>query len=106
MSEVIGQYTTPTSTLHVDEENVDFTTATSIYVTFKQNGTKYHLTGDDVTVKDAHTLEVSFTQEQTGKFIPGVKVKAQINWTYGASKRDMTYIKEFDVIDNLLDKVI
>ena len=96
---VIGQWTTPTTTFTVN--NANFTEATSVIVTFKQR----NFTLDKIaTVEDATHVSVYLTQEETGKFIGG-EATAQINWTFAGSRRAMTYLVKFNVIDNLKDEL-
>lgn len=63
--------TTPTITFTVD--NVDLTTLTALYVTFKQSGvwsvTKKN--GDDGVTVEAHKITVKLTQQETLKFRAG-----------------------------------
>ena len=64
---IIG--TTPTFTLKVtDDETLDFTSVEKIYFTIKQGSITYTKTGEDITVIDAHTISITFTQEETLAF--------------------------------------
>lgn len=97
---VIGQWTTPTTTFTVKDAN--FTEATSVIVTFRQRN---YTLNKNATVVDATHVSVYLTQEETGKFMSG-EVTAQINWTFTGSRRAMTYMVKFNVIDNLKDEVL
>lgn len=95
---VIGQWTTPTTTFTVTGAN--FTEATKIYVTFRQNDYSFRI--DDVTVVDDENISITLSQAQTGQFKEG-KAQAQINWVFD-NKRAMTYKCTIPIIDNLEDK--
>ena len=101
MADVIGQWTTPTTTFVV--KDALFTQATSIVVTFKQRDYMFDKT--DVTVTDNTHISVTLTQAETGKFIKGM-VEVQINWVYQGDKRAMTYIVKVPVEENLKDVVL
>ena len=99
MPNVIGQWTTPTTTFTVTGAN--FTEATKIYVSFRQNDYSFRV--DDVTVVDNVNISISLSQALTGQFNEG-KAQAQINWVFDNNKRAMTYKCTIPIIDNLEDE--
>ena len=99
--------TTPTLTLHVsDDENLDFNEANQIYFTIRQGSVKYTKTSEDIYIVDEHTLQVSFTQEETLSFRYNLEAKVQLNWTYENGIRAATKVKTITLSENLIREVL
>ncbi|MBQ3870990.1 MAG: hypothetical protein II777_10615 [Clostridia bacterium] len=96
--------TTPTFTLTFNDEALDLTTATGVYVTFNDNGNIITKTGDAMTV-GAKQIEVYLTQKETLSFSVGA-VEVQANWTYSDGKRAASKVATVNITKQLLDEVI
>lgn len=84
---------------------IDLTQAQNVYFTITQGAVSVTKTGEDVEVIDAHTAEVSLTQEDTLKFRKG-EGEMQLNWTYPNSARTGTAKDGVIIYDNLLKRVL
>lgn len=101
----IYTYTTPSFTITFKETGVleDYE---KIKVSLKQEGVA-QIDKDDVAVDlEEESIEVNFTQEDTGKLDGGtpdepIKAQLQVNIYYQNTDRNCTSIKTLDVIDNL-----
>lgn len=96
--------TTPTFILTIDDDNVDLTEASNVYVTFKQNLREVTKTGSDLVIS-AQQVEVYMSQEETLSFGTGM-VSVQMNWTYDGGKRACTNIVRVDIGENLKEVVL
>ena len=96
--------TTPTFKLVLNDENVDLTSATNVYVTFCQNGINLTKTGDDIEVLEKE-VDVYLNQQETLNFHSNI-VEIQVNWTYDDGKRACSNIAKILVGRNLLNEVI
>lgn len=96
--------TTPTITLTIDDETIDLTQATNVYVTFSRRGNIVTKTGTDLTI-DENTIEVTLSQAETLAFSDG-PVDVQANWTYAGGARCATEIAGLDLTRQLLERVI
>lgn len=96
--------TTPTITLTIDDETIDLTQATNVYVTFSRRGNTVTKTGADLTI-DENTIEVTLSQAETLAFSDG-PVEVQANWTYAGGARCATEIASVDLSRQLLERVI
>lgn len=94
--------TTPTFVLTF--EDIDLTTASHVYVTFKGAGGKVTKTDDDLTV-DATSISVYLTQEETLILSNGA-VAIQANWTFEDGSRAASEIVKYTLTDNLLSRVV
>lgn len=96
------RYTTPTIELTV--EGVDLA-GNRVWVSFRQAARKLDVEPESMA-KDGNdtVLLVSLTQAQTSKLKRG-KARVQVNWV-GGGKRGATDIVEFEVAENLLERVI
>ena len=102
---VIG--TTPTFTIKVtDDETLNFEEAENIYFTIRQGSIKFTKSGEDITIIDPQTLEVSFTQEETLAFRYNFEAEIQLNWTYTGGIRAATKNKKIALSKNLIREVI
>lgn len=95
--------TTPTFTLTFPE-TVDLTEADKVYVTFAFNGNVITKTGEDLSVKE-HEIGVYLTQKETFTFGVG-NVRIQANWTMRNGNRTASEIKEYEITEQLLQRVI
>lgn len=100
--------TTPTFQFKFPD-TVDFSHASSIYVTFSDDKEKKLLekTGADLSV-DANVIEVFLTQQETLSFPTG-SVIVQVNWTYQegtVTKRPASVKKRINLKKNLKNEVI
>ena len=101
----VPQYTTPTFVLTFNDQTLDLTTATGVYVTFQSSGggivTK---TGDDITVT-ATTISIYFEQYETATMGEGT-VRIQVNWIDVNGNRCASDIVSVQITEQLLKKVI
>lgn len=98
--------TTPTFTLTFPED-VDFSVASKIVVTFADMGGKVLMNITDVEAYD-NIIEVFLTQEESLS-LPLSKIQIQANWTYddlGVEKRACSDIAYISVCKNLLNEVM
>lgn len=97
----IPKGTTPTFILTL--EDVDLTTATNVYVTFK--GAETITKSTSALDIDEHTVGVYLSQADTLKLGKG-NVSIQLNWTFEDSSRGASEIVSYPLGPNLLDKVV
>lgn len=95
--------TTPTFKLILNDDTVDLTTATKVYVTFSQNGIKL-TKSEDLEILEKE-VDVFLSQEETLAFVLS-SVEIQINWIYGDGKRACTNIVRVPVGRNLISEVL
>ena len=95
--------TTPTFKLILNDDTVDLTTATKVYVTFSQNGIKL-TKSEDLEILEKE-VDVYLSQEETLAFVLS-SVEIQINWIYGDGKRACTNIVRVPVGRNLINEVL
>lgn len=95
--------TTPTFKLILNDDTVDLTTATKVYVTFSQNGIKL-TKSEDLEILEKE-VDVYLSQEETLAFVLS-SVEIQINWIYGDGKRACTNIVRVPVGRNLISEVL
>ena len=100
----VPQYTTPTFTLTFSEENLDLTTATNVYVTFRSQKGTITKTGEDLTIAEKE-IGVHLSQAETGMFSPGY-VQIQANWTMMDGERAASDIVSTDISAQLLQRVV
>lgn len=99
--------TTPTFTIKVtDDETLDFEQAENIYFTIRQGSVKFTKTGEDIGIIDEHTLEVTFSQEETLAFRYNLEAEIQLNWTYSNGARAATRVKTIQLSKNLIREVL
>lgn len=96
--------TTPTFILTIDDDNVDLTEATNVYVTFKQGTLEITKTGPDIVIA-AKQVDIYMSQEETLRFSKGM-ASIQMNWTYDGGKRACTNIVRVDIGENLKEEVL
>ena len=96
--------TTPTLVLTFTDDNLDLTSATGVYVTFKYGPNDLTKTGEDLTV-EAKKITVSFTQEETLAFPEG-PMQIQANWTGADGFRAASEIQSFNWSRQLLPEVL
>ena len=101
---IIG--TTPTFTLIVKDDNLDFNEPEHIYFTIRQGDVKYTKTNEDITILDKNILQISFTQEETLTFRYNLEAEIQLNWIYFNGVRAATKIKKIMLLKNLLKEVL
>lgn len=100
--------TTPTYIFTLPED-IDLSSAESVYVTFSKTNYEEILTkqGDELEI-DANTVSVYLSQDETLSF-PRTEVLIQINWTFeedGEMKRACTEIIRDQAHRNLINEVI
>lgn len=101
------QATTPTITLTLPND-IDLTTATEVFVTFKQQMltiTKTTFDGVEIDDENANVLYVTLEQSETVLFSDNYPAKVQVNWTQG-TKRFATVVKNINVKENLIPKML
>ena len=100
--------TTPTYIFTLPED-IDLSSAESVYVTFAKSNYEVILTKqDDELEVDANTVSVYLTQDETLEF-PRSEVLIQINWTFkedGETKRACSEIVHDRTHRNLINEVI
>lgn len=98
--------TTPTLVLTFTDTNLDLTTATAVYVTFKYGlmNDKITKTGEDLEV-EAKKITVSFSQAETLNFPEG-PMQIQANWTGADGFRAASEIQSFNWSRQLLPEVL
>lgn len=100
----VPQYTTPTFTLTFNEEGLDLTDATNVYVTFSSRGGSITKSGSELTV-EPKSISVYLNQNDTSKFCPG-NILIQANWTEPNGGRAASEIAAYDISEQLLRQVI
>lgn len=96
---------TPTFKLTINDESIDLTDATSVYVTFRQpTGISLTKSGTDLEVA-AKEVDVYLSQEETLKFREG-ELDIQLNWVYSDGKRACSKIVRRYVGENLIGSVL
>lgn len=96
--------TTPTFHLTFSEEELDLTTASNVYVTFKQNEKRITKSGEDLVIAEKQ-VDVYLNQKETLSFTQG-DVKVQVNWTLANGRRAASEVKTTELSEQLLEKVI
>lgn len=100
--------TTPTYIFTLPED-IDLSSAESVYVTFAKSNYEVILTKqDDELEVSANTVSVYLTQEETLDF-PRSEILIQINWTFeedGETKRACSEIVRDQTHRNLINEVI
>lgn len=105
MTLIIG--TTPTFTLTIpDNENLNLNDAENIYFTIRQGSLIITKSGEDVTIINEYTIQVSFTQEETLQFRYNIPAEIQLNWIYANGARAATKIKTIQLSKNLIREVL
>lgn len=100
----IPRGTTPTYTCKFSDESVDLTIATNVYVTFEQGKNNITKSGEDIVVSEKQ-VEIYMTQKDTLLFDDG-SVKVQVNWTTAEGHRRSSDIKEVELSEQLLRRVV
>lgn len=100
----IPRATTPTISFTFADQTIDLTQATNVYVTFRSGMKKVTKTGTDIEVQ-ARAVGVYLEQKETLAFMEG-PVKVQINWTGANGRRAASKVKEIEISEQLLDKVV
>lgn len=95
--------TTPTFTFNILD--LDLSTATVVWVIFKQGTIVIKKTTDDLTI-DEQKIIVEFTQEETLKFDKNLSLKAQIRVLTNSEKAYASNIFDISVNDLLVKEVI
>ena len=106
---ITSRGTTPTYELTFPED-IDFTQADEIIVTFSEPDYDVilELTGTDIEITEDNVLSVYLTQEQTLLFTTNT-VLLQVNWTYqegGNTRRCASDIAKIKPVRNLKNEVI
>lgn len=97
------RYTTPTIRMRVKQ--FEFPADCDIYVSFEQKPIKLVKRDPVLTIDDEDTIvEVTLTQEETGKFKACEPVEIMINWITPNGYRDNTNIAQVNSYRNLLDR--
>lgn len=96
----IPKGTTPTFILTL--EDLDLTTVSHVYATFK--GAAVVTKADELEV-DEHTVSVYLSQAETLALGKG-DVMIQLNWTFEDGSRGASEIVKYSFSANLLDKVV
>lgn len=94
--------------IEIDDETLDLSAASNVYVTLKQTRAKITITSDNVTI-DGNTVTAYFSQEDTLRFVDGEDAEGQINWIYnesGTISRGGTDPFTVDVGKQLLRRVL
>lgn len=99
----VPQFTTPTFTLTFEDENLDLTEATNVYVSFRSKG--YTLTKDtaDLTIR-AKEIDVFLTQNETSRFQNSIEIQA--NWTTPGGHRAASEVANYPISKQLLQRVV
>lgn len=98
----VARGTTPTFVLTFTDEELDFTQAEHVYVTFKSLGLTLTKTGEDLTVSEKE-IQVFLPQEDTLQLHD---VQIQANWTTAGGVRAASTIVTYRMDDQLLEKVV
>ena len=94
---------TPTFTLTFTDENVDFTQANHVYVTFR-NRTVLTKEDGDLSIEPKQ-ISVYLTQEETLAFGEG-QTSIQVKWTYGNGARSASEVVKYSFNEQLLNRVV
>lgn len=100
----VARGTTPTYRLKFSEESLDLTEANNVYVTFRKGPKILTKTGSDIEVAPKQ-IDIYLNQKETLMFSMG-EVKVQVNWTLGGGRRAASVVKNIDLSEQLLEKVI
>jgi hypothetical protein len=100
----VPRYTTPVFTLTFSEEGLDLTTATGVFVTFKQACYSVTKTGEDLEVTEK-TISIYMGQEETAEFCEG-DVEIQANWITADGNRIASEIVSYPISRQLLQRVV
>jgi len=100
----VARGTTPTYRLKFSEESLDLTEANNVYVTFRKGAKILTKTGSDIEVAPKQ-IDIYLNQKETLMFSMG-EVKVQVNWTLGGGRRAASVVKNIDLSEQLLEKVI
>lgn len=95
--------TTPTLTLTFSDPDLDLTTASDVYVTFRFGETPLTKTGEDLVITEK-TIEVFLSQTETLAFPEG-PVEVQANWMKGG-KRAASDVAQYFFTKQLLEQEI
>ena len=90
--------------LTFDDDNINFTQAQNVYVTFKSKGKTLTKSGDSLTITEK-TISVYLTQVETLSFDEGV-IQIQANWTFPDGSRAASAVVNYNVGKQLLEVVI
>lgn len=102
---IIG--TTPTFTLTIPNKgNLNLNDAEKIYFTIRQGSLVITKTGENVNIIDEHTVQVSFTQQETLQFRYNAPAKIQLNWIYINGARAASKIRTIQLSENLIHEVL
>lgn len=96
--------TTPTISLTFDDESLDLTQASGVYVTFDSAGNVMTKTGADLDVAERQ-IDVFLSQEETLSFPIGT-VAIQVNWIYADGKRGASEVAYYNFSPQLLGRVL
>lgn len=94
--------TTPTFTLTHNEDDLDWTQVSNMYLTFQSGTKKLRKEGADLIITP-NSISVLLTQEDTLFF--GKTIYIQANWTYPGGLRGATKIVYYNM-DEQLEKEI
>lgn len=102
--------TTPTFYLTFSEEELDLTTASNVYVTFKQNEKRITKSGADLVIAEKQ-IDVYLSQKDTLGFKAG-EIEVQANWTSntldssGKPKRGSSEVVTVELSKQLLERIL
>ena len=99
------QFTTPLDTLRIDGHDLS---GADVYVTYSNKRRSTILTLDSPTVttdSTGSTIEVHFTQAQSGMFQYGEEVATQVNWIEAGERYATDIVTRFWK-ENLIKEVI
>lgn len=105
----MNAWTTPTQKINVCSrgETPDFQTAARVWIDYRQFGQKILTKEKGDMVFEENKITVRFSQEETGKFIPGsVPVWGMINAVWPDGTRMVTKKFSFLVDENFTDGVV
>lgn len=96
----VARGTTPTFIFDFTGQDVDFTEASGVYVTFAAKGKTITKSGDDLTVLQKQ-ISVTLSQRDTLQ-LDTSSMEAQVNWTYPGGRRACSDVKAVPIGRNLL----
>ena len=100
----IPRGTTPTFTLTF-EDDVNFLTAQSVYVTFKSGIRNFTKTVPDIVLEEKK-IKVYLTQRETFMFEESKGVEIQANWITATGDRVSSEVAVYAITKQLLERVI
>ena len=100
----VARGTTPTYRLTFTEDSLDLTEANNVYVTFRKGAKIITKTGTDIEVAPKQ-IDIYLNQKETLLFSMG-EVKVQVNWTFGGGNRFASVVRNIELSEQLLEKVI